>query len=49
MNTTWAVSVAIEVAPRNEIETFAFFRAIASLTPSPTKQTFRPSCCSFST
>ena len=49
MKTMCAVSVAIEVAPRSEIETFAFFRAIESLMPSPTKQTFRPSFWSFST
>ena len=41
--TMWAVSVAIEEAPRSEIETLAFFRAIESLIPSPTKQTLRPS------
>ena len=35
--------------PRSEIETLAFFRAIESLMPSPTKQTFRPSFWSFST
>ena len=47
--TMWAVSVAIDEAPRSEIETLAFFRAIESLMPSPTKQTLQPSCCSFST
>ena len=49
MKTMCAVSVAIDVAPRSEIETFAFFSAIESLMPSPTKQTLRPSFCSFST
>ena len=47
--TMCAVSVAIDDAPRSEIETFAFFRAIESLIPSPTKQTLRPSFWSFST
>jgi hypothetical protein len=47
MNTTCAVSVAIDVAPRKEIETFAFFKAMVSLMPSPTKQTLRPSFWSF--
>ena len=49
MKTMCAVSVAIDVAPRSEIETFAFFSAIESLMPSPTKQTLRPSFWSFST
>src|SRR5271170_7434167 len=39
MKTICAVSVAMEEAPRREIETFAFFKAIESLIPSPTKQT----------
>ena len=43
MNTICAVSVAIDDAPRSEIDTLAFFRAIESLMPSPTKQTFLPS------
>src|SRR5262249_20419146 len=47
--TTWAVSVASEEAPRSEIETSAFFSAIESLIPSPTKQTVRPSFWSLST
>ncbi len=42
-----AVSVAIDEAPRSEIDTFAFLRAIESLMPSPTKQTLQPSFCSF--
>ena len=42
--TTCAVSVAIVEAPRSEIDTSAFLRAIESLIPSPTKQTLRPSC-----
>ena len=49
MKTMWAVSVAIDEAPRSEIETLAFFRAIESLMPSPTKQTFLPSFWSFAT
>ena len=40
MNTICAVSVAIDEAPRSEIDTLAFFSAIESLIPSPTKQTF---------
>ena len=47
--TMCAVSVAIDEAPRSEIETLAFFRAIESLMPSPTKQTLQPSFWSFST
>src|SRR5208337_3461911 len=43
------IQVAIDEAPRNEIDTLAFLRAIESLIPSPTKQTFLPSFCSFST
>ena len=31
----WAVSVAIDEAPRSEIDTLAFFSAIESLMPSP--------------
>ena len=46
MKTTCAVSVATLEAPRSEIDTFAFFRAIESFTPSPMKQTLRPSACS---
>ncbi len=46
---TWAVSVAMVDAPRSEIETSAFLSAIESLIPSPTKQTVRPSACSFAT
>ena len=42
-NTMWAVSVAIDDAPRSEIDTLAFLSAIESLIPSPTKQTLRPS------
>ena len=38
-----------EVADATEIDTFAFFSAIESLIPSPTKQTFRPSFWSRST
>jgi hypothetical protein len=49
MNTTCAVSVVIEVAPRRETDTLAFFNAITSLMPSPTKQTLCPSRCNFST
>src|ERR1700751_2840955 len=49
MNTTCAVSVAIDVARRSEIEKLGFFKAMASLMPSPTKQTLRPPFCSFST
>ena len=45
----WAVSVAMVEAPRSEIETLAFLRAIESLMPSPTKQTFLPSAYSFAT
>ena len=45
----WAVSVAIDDAPRSEIETSAFLSAIESLIPSPTKQTLRPSAWSFAT
>jgi len=41
MKTICAVSVAMVEAPRSEIETFAFFKAIESLIPSPTKQTVR--------
>ena len=40
----WALSVAAVDAPRRETETCAFFSAIESLIPSPTKQTDRPSC-----
>ena len=40
--TMCAVSVAIDEAPRSEIDTLAFFRAIESLIPSPTKQTLQP-------
>ena len=47
--TIWAVSVAMEVAPRSEMDTLAFLSAIESLIPSPTKQTLRPSLWSFST
>ena len=47
--TTCAVSVAIVEAPRNEIDTSAFLRAIESLIPSPTKHTLRPSFWSRST
>ena len=43
----WAVSVAIDDAPRSEIDTLAFLSAIESLIPSPTKQTLRPSFWSF--
>ena len=43
MKTMCAVSVAIDDAPRSEIDTLAFLRAIESLMPSPTKQTFLPS------
>ena len=49
MNTTCAVLVVIEVAPRREIDTLAFFNAITSLMPSPTKQTLCPSRCNLST
>ena len=45
----WAVSVAIDDAPRSEIETLAFLSAIESLIPSPTKQTLHPSFWSLST
>ena len=37
-----AVSLAMLAAPRSEIETSAFFKARASLIPSPIKQTLLP-------
>jgi len=39
------VSLAIVEASLKEIETSACFSAMASLIPSPTKQTLRPSFC----
>ncbi len=37
----WAVSIAIDEAPRSEIDTLVFLSTIESLIPSPTKQTLQ--------